>query len=425
MSKKRFNIVTSLTIASFILVSCSLFNSTTSDGPMLLRKKNWDPTAYLALSKLIKDYGKSNPNYNSNKKPYAVFDWDNTSAFNDVEENTLLYQLENLKFNVTPDKLDEILKKDIPKDSFAVKNDEGKPINIDLIATDIISDYTYLYNNYEGLKGKESLSKIKGSLQYKDFVVKMRFLYEAIGKTFSPDVSYPWVIYLFTGMNKSEVQKLAEESIDYWESHSVKELHLQSPKELPGKAGIVSLNCYVGLRGIREMQNLYATLMDNGFDVYICSASFVDVVKTFASTPKYGYNIHEDHIIAMELERDKNGIILDEYRKGYDQTQNEGKTKNIKRFLVSKYGYGPILVGGDSSGDYAMLKDFPDTKIGIIINRCKDGKIGELSRVAVQSKGSMKAKYFLQGRNENNGKFIPRSASILYGSNTPKLLKSN
>ena len=154
-------------------------------------------------------------------------------------------------------------------------------------------------------------------------------------------------------------------------------------------------------------------------------ASFVDVVRTFASNPKYGYNIPENHIIAMELERNKNGIILDEYRKGYDQTQNKGKTKNIQRFLISKYGYGPILVGGDSDGDYAMLRDFPDTKIGIIINRCKSGPIGELSRVAVQSKGSTKAKYFLQGRDDNDGEFVSRSASTLYGSSTPKLLKSN
>ena len=209
--------------------------------------------------------------YNPLKKPYAVFDWDNTSAFNDVEENTLLYQLENLKFKVTPDKLDKIIKKDIPKDVFAVKNDEGKTINIDIIAQDIISDYTYIYNNYEGMKGKESFTIIKETPQYKDFVVKMRFLYEAIGATFSPDVSYPWVIYLFTGMNKAEVEKLSEESIDYWKRQPIEKLKLQSPKELPGQAGVVSLSCDTGLREIKEMQNLFAVLMDNGFDVYICS----------------------------------------------------------------------------------------------------------------------------------------------------------
>ena len=62
MLKKRINIVICLTLTSFLLISCNLFNNdTANNGPMLLKKNNWDPNTYLALSKLIKNYGKSNP----------------------------------------------------------------------------------------------------------------------------------------------------------------------------------------------------------------------------------------------------------------------------------------------------------------------------------------------------------------------------
>jgi hypothetical protein len=414
-----------------LLSSCNFFKTSSTkqkvaqvkDG-ISLKKNNWESAEYVVLNNLIMTYGKNSLNYKSTKRPYAVFDWDNTSIINDIEESVLLYQLENLRFMVTPEKLNEIIRKDIPEKNFVVKNVSGNSVNIDQIAQDIISDYSFLYRNYTRLQGIKKLPEIKKTLQYKDFVAKMRFLYEAIGETFSPDVSYPWVIYLFTGMNSNEVVKLTNDSIEYWTNKPMGTTIFTSPEKLPGKAGVVSVECHTGLRTIEEMKNLYSTLMGNGFDVYICSASFVDVVKTFASSHKYGYNIPKDHVIAMELERDKTGIIIDKYRSGYDQTQNMGKTKNIERFLVSKYGYGPILVGGDSDGDYDMLVHFKNTKVGLIIDRNKKGRIGELARIALETKGDKHVKYILQGRDENRGVFIPTSKSKLLASEKSKNNKS-
>jgi hypothetical protein len=41
------------------------------------------------------------------KRPYIVTDFDNTSVFLDIEEATLIYQLEHLAFNVTPEQLNQ------------------------------------------------------------------------------------------------------------------------------------------------------------------------------------------------------------------------------------------------------------------------------------------------------------------------------
>ena len=432
--KKNIRIVIGALFVAVIFSSCccpfgeSKKNAITNSSDVSqLQKGNWDASVYNALNNLIVEDGVKSANYNPEKKPYAVFDWDNTSIINDIGEGVMLYQAEHLKYKMTPEKMNTVIRENIPSDNFSKEfnNKEGKPVNIDLIAPDIVSDYSYLYNNYKGLNGTQTLSEIKKSLQYQDFVVKLRYLYEAIGGTFSPDISYPWVIYLFTGMNDKDVHNITEESIDYWLKQPMGKETYQSPEKLPGKAGIVSVTCYNGVRTVKEMQNLYNALMNNGFDVYVCSASFVDIIRTFATTPKYNYNVPKDHIIAMELERDKNGVIINKFREGYDQTQNKGKTKNINRFLVSEYGYGPVLVAGDSDGDYPMMIDFEETKVGLIINRCKDGGIGDLSLKAIHSKAQKlpNAKYVLQGRDENKGVFIPSSKTVLVGTEKAKLNK--
>ena len=51
--------------------------------------------------------------------------------------------------------------------------------------------------------------------EFKDFRGKLAFLYEAIGGSFSHDIAYPWVLYLFDNMTVEEVQKLAKEANDF------------------------------------------------------------------------------------------------------------------------------------------------------------------------------------------------------------------
>jgi hypothetical protein len=166
-------------------------------------------------------------------------------------------------------------------------------------------------------------------------------------------------------------------------------------------------------------------LRKSGFDVYVCSASFIDVIKEISSNPEYKYGNPENMAYAMELERDANGRIVTEYRRGYDQTQGAGKTKTIERFLVKKYGYGPLLIGGDSEGDQNMMGDFADTKIVLIINRLRSPKtdIGQFSKKAVDSYGKQGAKFLLQGRDDNKGTFVPSQLHYRLGSKDGQALR--
>ena len=401
--------------------------ATVSQQALKLSPLGWDSFNREQLNNLIATYGNSNPGYNPNKRPYAVFDWDNTTVFLDINEATLIYQLENLIFGATPEQLNKALRMNIPSTDFGkdYNNAAGQPVNIDKIAPDVVESYTWLYNNYKGLKGNKSLDEVKKSPHYMNFITKVRYMYEAIGGTFDVAVSYPWVTYLYAGMTEAEVGKMTSQTADWQLTQPIESVKWTSPTNPPGKAGVVSVSWKNGLRMVPEMQELYDVLRRSGIDVYVCSASFIGVIREISANPKYGYNNPHHMAYAMELERDTNGRYLPEFRKGYDQTQGKGKTTTINHFIADKYGYGPVLVAGDSEGDQNMLADYGDMKIGLIINRLRSPKnlVGQQSKMAVDSYGKPDAKYLLQGRDDNKGIFIPNQLHFRLGSKEGQALR--
>jgi phosphoserine phosphatase len=249
-----------------------------------------------------------------------------------------------------------------------------------------------------------------------NFITKARYLYDAIGDTFDVAVAYPWVLYQFTGMSEQQVRQMVNETVDWQLKQPIEKVKWTSPKSIPGKAGVVSVSWKNGLRLVPEMQDLFKAFREAGVDIWICTASFDMVVKEISSNPKHGYYGMADRVIGMELERDANGIIQTEFRRGYDQTQGKGKTKAINRFIVPKYGYGPIFIAGDSEGDMNMMQDFDDIKMVLIINRLKGKDIAKMSQLAVETYGKPDAKFLLQGRNDNTGEFVKSQAHFKLGA---------
>jgi len=425
--KRRLVLLSSAATAALAVTGCAGSSTMFGGGVQPLSTGNWDIFNRQQIDALIARLGTGSPGYSTARPPYVVFDWDNTSVFLDIEEASLIYQLENLVFGATPAQLDIALRRNIPKTNFLKdhNNGAGEPVNIDKVAPDIVASYTWLYQNYSGLKGSQPLAAVKQNPNYQAFITKVRYLYEAIGDTFDHDTAYPWVTYLFAGMPASQVRKLTVDTVAWQQKQPVEKVKWTSPPALPGQAGVVSVSWKNGLRLVPEMQELYARFRSAGFDVWVCSASFVDVIKEISSNPAFGYNNPADRVLAMELERDAAGMIQPEFRRGYDQTQGKGKTANIKRFLVSKYGYGPCFVAGDSEGDQNMMADFADTQKVLIVNRLRDPKtdIGKFSAMAVQNYGKPDTRYLLQGRDDNTGLFVPSQLHTPLGAKTGKALK--
>ena len=156
---------------------------------------NWDTFNKARIEQTIDAHGKHSAGYNPDNPPYAVFDWDNTSIFLDIQEAVFAYQLQNLVFGATPEVLKEALEKNIGTENFAPEynNLAGESVNIERISADIIESYTVLYNEYEGLAGNKPLDQVAKSPHYAAFIAKTRYLYDAVGGTFDHAISYPWV----------------------------------------------------------------------------------------------------------------------------------------------------------------------------------------------------------------------------------------
>lgn len=356
-----------------------------------LDEGRWVPENKEILSKLIDD--------NKNQGNYVVFDWDYTSIYQDTQENLFRYQIDNLKFDMTPKEFAKAIRKDIPLDNFAkgYENAKGEKINITKIGNDLDKRYAFLYENY--IKNKKmSLDEIKKTEEFKDFRGKLAFLYEAIGGTFSHDIAYPWVLYLFNGMTKEEVQKLTKEANDYGIGDKLGKYTIESSDKLLGEAGKIVYEYKSGLRTQPEIANLFHEFQKNGIEVYIVSASLEDIVKVFASDKSYGYNLKPENVYGMRLEMNKDKY-LSQYKKGYPQTQTKGKVETINKFLKPKHGgKDPILVAGDSGGDENMLTEYKGTKVLLLMKRK-----GKLDDVAKDKRA------LIQRRNEQTGLLVPEN----------------
>lgn len=409
-------------LISLLILSCS--NAGSADKSSKLSRMNWSQKNYEVLNNLITDYGVGGKYYDANKPSYVVLDWDQTCAHFDVEEATMRYQLSNLRFKMTKEQFAGLLKDEI--NGVTKLSPDYNSILLKDINADLIADYNYLYDNYEGLGGKTKLEDIQKTPQYNDFIAKVAFLYDGYCETpgIEATYGYPWVLYLFAGHTENEVRALTNEAIHFELNNKLGKLKWQTPANFQTKAGAISYSYKTGLRVYPEMQNLIDVFESNGIDVFVVSASYKPVVEVFSGIGNYGYNVPADRVIAMELAL-KDGIIQPHYKEGWVQTQRMGKVEAIKMKIQDELGknYDPLFSAADSDGDYEMSTEFPGMKLTLIFNRVKGGDIGIISKKAVEQQGQDNPRFILQGRDENLGMLIPRSETILLGKTEPQLLK--
>lgn len=335
-----------------------------------LDEGRWNPKNREILENLIKEYRKTNS--------YVVFDWDNTSIQGDSQLNLFIYQIENLKYKLSPEKFNELIRKNVPTNDFKekFKNLNGEVLNSIRLADDIYKDYIYLYENYIFNK-KISLKEIRNTEEFKDFRAKMHYLHNALPGNFSTELACLWEFYLLKGIKKDEVRKMAKESIDCKLGEALEDIVIESSDKLIGEAGKVKTSYNNGLRIRSEIANLFHELKRNSIDVYIVSASMQELIEVFATDKSYGYNLDLENIYAMRVKSTTDNILIDEYNYEYPFTQKEGKSATIDKFIKPKYnGRGPILVAGDAVGDESMLTGYKDTKVLLLMKR--EGKLDNL-----------------------------------------------
>ena len=374
-----------------------------------LRKGNWEKYNYSALSALIRENGNRSEGYGDRPRPYAVFDFDNTSIIGDIEVATLIYQLEHLELRIAPETLWNTLTDLYPDIDAPVAGLDG--VSARMLATDVLNDYIFLFDKYIS-SSEMSLEQIRKTPQFLDFRAKTYAL-SAGSDALGYEAGCLWILKLFNGMTKDEVRALAEKAADDALSRRRLSREIWVSPDM-GEAGRVEVGIIRGLGIAPEMTDLYGTLQENGIDVYICSASMKEVVEAVACNPKYGFNVPQDNVYGIRLKG--SGIIRAAYDPAWVPTFKEGKVTCIRTSIAPHHGgRGPILAAGDSNGDYEMLTRFDDLKIGLIINCGNSGGIGELSETAAspagRAEGITGTRYLLQGRDASKKKFVKSTES--------------
>ncbi|WP_394787924.1 haloacid dehalogenase-like hydrolase [Rhodoferax sp.] len=383
----------------------------------------WSAANRRAINQVLQTSGSSSPGYNPAKKPYAVFDWDNTCIMNDTEESLLLYQAENLLFKLTPAEFAEVLRQGVPDGLFHADytNLDGQRVSMEDLAVDLDEAYQWLYTHSAALAGTQPLAQIQETPQFQNFRAKFYFLYGALCDTYPMEVGYKWIIYFYKNFTTAELQTMVSESIAYNLAEPLHQAPIHSSAELPGRAGRVAPVHFYGMRAHAEIVALMHCLQTNGFDVYVSTASIDDVVRVFACDPKYGYNLPVENILGLKLEM-VDGKYTNVYKKDWHFNWGPGKTIGIQNVFVAQKGYGPTLVFGDSDGDAWMMKDFTDTRLGVIINRQQKNVIGSNSQQAAATLGQPDARFLLQGRDEHTGCFNADEKTLRYGQTEARLL---
>ncbi len=404
----------------------------------LLQSDNWEPNAKQVLNDMMIAAGSSSPAWDATVRPYAVFDFDNTVSILDVEEQLAIYQLEHLRFAIPPEKMYEVLTTGIPDVNMKLGEDYGS-LTVAQVAADAAAAYARLYEKgWVAVDGHRvgDMDKWLASDDWKEFATKARWMYDAIGDSMDVSVSYPWITYWFSGMSSRQVCDLALEAFTMYAKASQepafwRKKQWTSPANYPGsKAGQLSVSHKQGITVSPEMRELFAALDANGIDVWICSASYLDVITAAVKA----FDLPGvDGIMAMTNRKD--GIV---YVNAYDydfhaQPQGIGKAETIDRLIRPLYrGAGPVLVAFDSQGDFNFCSEYKDTMVGLCLNRARKDDAGLLAAVAVyqnEKKVSLAdaqqvgdIRYVLQGRNENGGFLWAKPEIQSLGADSPVLL---
>lgn len=376
-----------------------------------IKRLNWEESLYIAINKLIGKHGKDNKAYNLAKKPFAVFDWDNTSIIGDVEEALLYYMVRNVSFKMNPVEFYDLIRKNVDKKDYPKEfnNIANQRVNIDLISQDIKRAYEKLYENLDTFEGEKGLEEVQGTDYYQEFVSKMLYRYRASSFDKNAEDPYCWMSFLLKNYKTEEVYNLCEKAYASMTKEKIRVEEFISP-EIKSAAGRISIKYFVGIRSLDEMVDLYQSLEENGIDCYIVSASFIDIVRAFATDPSNNYKMKGEKVLGLRLMKDDEGKILPKFDKDFPISIREGKVQTINKLIKNDRNYGPIMVGGDSDGDFAMLKEFEDTDISLIIHRTNSGLIDDLRKKAWDSS----TRYYSQGRNLLEASFIPSKKSEGY-----------
>lgn len=321
------------------------------------------------LNEFIAAYGADERRFKpAGAKPVALFDWDNTIIKNDIGDAMLYYMLNNDKVLQPPGKnwritspyltADAVVALHAACDELAV---EGQPLPT--ASNPACADEIFrIYDVERTTSGKAAFA----GYDYRRM-----------------EPAYAWAVQLQAGYTPAQIRAFADVVI---------KLNLNNPIGATQTVGSnQGLSSYI--RVYDQIKDLIGTMQDNGFDVWISSASAQPVVEKFAEY----VNVASDHVIGVRLLTDGGGKLTYNIQGCGDVSDgaNDGAGGNTgnsmityiegKRCWANKVIWGDgspaaaqinpdaskrhLFAAGDSNTDVAFLRDA--TILKLVINRNK------------------------------------------------------
>ena len=346
-----------LSCLSSVLAACA--TGTGSNAPMLDPNLEWYGDNAARLEALIADRGIRAESYDPSQPPIAVFDWDNTVIKNDIADMVIFWTLNNNLILQPPGRdwtrvtplLSAAAVAGLARACDA-QAEPGQPLVTDQTddASRACAD-AILAVYYDGVapSGEDAYT---------------------VDETDTLETAYGLAVQLQAGYTGAEIRAFAEQARDF---------ALNQPIGATQTVGTGTYNAYI--RVYDQMRDLISVMQDNGFDVWVVSASSQFIVEPFAAE----VGIAADHVIGVRASLDGAGQA--EYTFQGCGTYADGNTAIItfrqgKRCWINKVIFGvtegaaqldspsPLsFTAGDSSTDLWMLGDAEDLRL--VLNRNK------------------------------------------------------
>jgi phosphoglycolate phosphatase-like HAD superfamily hydrolase len=330
-------------------------------GPSRLLDANtplWIETNRQRLNQLITEKGNASAGYDPAHRPVATFDWDNTMMKNDIGDATFFWMLNHDKVLQPAGKDWSKTSKGLTAAALTALNaacDAGAAAGAPLPTSTTPACADELFAIYDGG------STTGGAPAWKSQI------------TLTTNQPYAWAAQLLAGYTAGEIRGFAEAAYDQ---------NSNAPIGAVQTVGThVDLNGYV--RIYEQMRDLVGALQDNGFDVWIVSASAQPLVEVVAAH----VGVDAERVIGIRTVFD-NGIATSALQgcgmvaDGDDSliTFDQGKRCWINKVVfheppASQLAANPdplkrqVFAAGDSDTDIAFVKDATTLKLAINRNK--------------------------------------------------------
>ena len=363
---------------------------------------NWNPPVRAALQAVI-------DRHDGDRDAYAVFDFDLTCAYCDLEHVALNAMVEDDAFAFGPDDWPRLFTADVPDPDLPL--DPACPA---ATLRNLALDCADLHRELRAIRREKGADAARRSDARAALLAKAHYLRTNAGEAWGPSFGYPWIKRFFSGRTPAEFRSwLSGILVSAAADGSFARVHGRVPASRAGRSGVVETKFLRGFAVPREMTDLVATLQKSGIAVYVVSGSCRDAVLA-ATRGGTGYEIPAEHIFGIRLQTDGKGCLLGRADPSAPVTWGPGKPAVIRsRIAPRHHGKDPVLIAGDSNGDYAMLTAFADLEAGLVFVTAPkaDSPLGRL--VDDIRAGRAPARYLLQGRDETKPSLIPSSRSVL------------